>query len=743
MKPVRPDDKLVYEAQGGATNEPVRFRRKLFSPVFKMAVLAGVKATVEFHIRRGEDVNAGDEKGRSPLLLAASKGHVEICRLLLAAGADPALRDREGNDAFSIASAKGQAAVAELLGRLSAPTETPGPRSGGLITQTRFVDLSYVSAPLDEVSTQPALVGPKLQDSSDAAAWGTWEEESEVLTPPSDTSCVVAACSLQYKLSQHMPENTDENWDDIDLSLPEVYASRGRWARHEEDPEWALKTLIVSAILDGRVAEWCIGDVAPRSEEDEALPDAEFIANLKLMLGDLGVIVDDSPPEPDIPARAKYVDEDEDRYHTVVSEALGFLHRLNSNDTEPLSLYVRGLPKGLLTREDEVGLGRDMAEGMQEAWVAVASSPAAVAELGVVLDGLALGESALEEIIETDAIDESSPDGHVEGEDDRNPDGEPRGSERPAARTVPQELLSHINAARTLCRRLSAPDSPLQRLTLASELGRYLAALKPSPVLIAKLRCIIEGDPLGGAARQIMDAGLEKERKARERLTEANLKLVLWVAKRYGGLPLPDRIQEGNLGLLKAAKRFDYRRGTRFSTYATWWIRQSIARASADTSRLIRLPVHRVDQLRKAQKAQKSYINQTGREATPEELSVLIGLPLEKTWQLLATEKEPVSIETEEGWSEVESIIDRHIPSPEESVASISMQVAVRNLVNQLPPKEATVIRMRFGIGGDEHTLEEVGMHFGFTRERARQIEAKALGKLMHPERLKSVEGLL
>ncbi|WIG93318.1 sigma-70 family RNA polymerase sigma factor [Myxococcus sp. SDU36] len=725
-------------------NEPVRVQRKPLLPVFRMAVLAGGKPSVELHIRRGVNVNATDEKGRSPLILAASRGHVEICRLLLEAGADPSLRDCDGNDALSVAGAKGQSAVVELLRKAPSPCGAPVPTSEPPVEQPRqLLPIRTFEDPRED-SKHLTLAPSKELDLSDAVDLAAWEEEIEAPPPPSDPACLVAAGGLQWQLSRHAPFDTDKNWDDIELSLPNALSALGHRAKRGRETDWALRSLIVKALREGRLPAWCIADASPGNDDDWEERDSRFEANLRIMLGDLGVTIDDTPLVPDVldPDENTKDDEYDEQYDEVASEALSFLQTLNSNDTDPLALYVRSLPKDRLDREGEVALRMAMEDGMKEALVAITNSPAAISELLVIMDEVACGDLPLGVLVEFDEAGETSSEERLPIENDVDHGGDALQSFGSAPH-IPLELQSHIEIVRTVCRELATLGPDMQGSKLAKTLGEQLAAIRPSQSLVARLRRAVESDLRGSTARLRMNAGLAKAHNARQRLIEANLKLVIFIAKKYGGLSLMDRIQEGNLGLIKAIERFDYRRGARLSTYATWWIRQSISRATADTSRLIRLPVHRLDQLRKALKEQVNIFNLSGRDATPEELSGLLGLPLEKTWQILATQQEPLSMETEDGLRALDEYIVQRTPPQEESIASSTMQVAVRKLLEQLSPKEATVIRMRFGIGVNEHTLEEVGTHFNFTRERARQIEGKGLEKLAHPSRIKIVEGLL
>ncbi len=229
-------------------------------------------------------------------------------------------------------------------------------------------------------------------------------------------------------------------------------------------------------------------------------------------------------------------------------------------------------------------------------------------------------------------------------------------------------------------------------------------------------------------------------RQAKRELMEANLRLVVSVAKRYLGsdLSLLDLVQEGNIGLMKAVDRFQYRRGFKFSTYATWWIRQAITRAIADHSRTIRIPVHMVETLNRISRVNRNLINEMGREPTPEELAQRTGVPAKKVRLILESSRKPLSLETPIGEdSELGDFLeDKSTGSPNESLMNQDLTTQVERALSTLSPKEKEILRLRFGIGEEgEHTLEEVGRRFAVTRERIRQIEAKALRKLRHPLR--------
>ena len=423
---------------------------------------------------------------------------------------------------------------------------------------------------------------------------------------------------------------------------------------------------------------------------------------------------------------------------------------------DPVRLYLKEIGKvSLLKAADEVAIGQRIEVGQIALRRTLGRVPFATGELLGLVDRVRRQEVPLEDVILLPEGGEPSP-------------SEVRSSLAAFARIRRLEReIERLQAALADKRRSKAtranynkwiaqnrvsiqdvleklPLKPALVDQLVGEIRRLVKAMGPASKSRGELRQLEQKAGLGRKALLASLSEIEEHdrvvRQAKKELMEANLRLVVSVAKRYLGseLSLLDLVQEGNIGLMKAVDRFQYRRGFKFSTYATWWIRQAITRAIADHSRTIRIPVHMVETLNRISRVNRSLVNEIGREPTPEELAKRTGVPARKVRLILESSRKPLSLETPIGDdSELGDFLeDKGAESPNDNLITQDLTTQVERALSTLSPKEKEILRLRFGIGETgEHTLEEVGRRFSVTRERIRQIETKALRKLRHPLR--------
>ena len=664
---------------------------KALNPLFRMAVVAGVVSVVRMHISRGDDFDVRDSTGMTPLMLAASKDRAAVCEVLIEAGANLTLCDPVGRDALTIARASGSMKAAEVLSAAMLPPEP----------SEEFV-------PPSEAEDAEWLEPASLDDDWKSGSLGAWEVEEEKAAPEGDPFIADEAIAIHNAIALHVPIDNDEDWADFDVMLPEE-ATRPIVAGEFLDE---LRCLLLHAMRTGRIAEKSLMRICARDDEH----DENTERLVRALLAELGALPDDGGEDLDYLFR----EDPDDREEADLDALLTYADDLDPWRCDPARVYFKESKTGrLLTAEEEIALGKEMDESLALAIKSLSTWPA--------------GLNALEDfgVPDDSYVDDVDPDDPSDPEEmDETGEDALRGDI-----LVADEDSGDIGGVDDELSALSEDIAKRSREgNTSGSIG--LDYLKSSP---ARLLQLANREQVSHEAAAFRGA-IQRYSRAREAMTVRNLRLVYSIVQKYQGhgLTLDDLLQEGNIGLIKAVERYDWRRGFKFSTYATWWIRQNAHRALADKGRTIRVPVHLNEKSVKVGRVAREYEKVNGIAPTDSELAELVFMPEAKISVMLRCMEEPVCLHDadENGILLADKLYCAHDCLPDYYDTCKAQSIVLQRVLSSMDKRLADVIVQRYGLDGSEpQTLEEIGQSLGVTRERIRQIEVKAMAALAHPSR--------
>lgn len=717
-------------------NCPLGSTAKKLNPLLRLAAISGVKAAVKFHINRGDNLDARDGSGATPLILAAARKKKEAVRLLINAGANPTYVDLKGKDALAYALLSNCVETIELLteaikanfsncSELKVATKERVENTANNIenvsglylpeSEITVIDSFIPASP--EYQLDFSVSDPLMPLSVEHGAFSLddipleaefeddWVAEEDAVAPVGDARIAEVVKHVHKTIGKHTAIDSDEDWSDIDLYLPEKSDIFGKGEIDE-----IFRTFLLAAIREGIVSEdelveLCLTSDGLRNEETERI--------ISLAVSELGAVVCDHYRSGE---NDSILGEPSLEQKLLLDESIEFINELASGHNEPLRLYFKDIQGKLLEAEEEVALSREMEDAWRDALSALARWPEGLSELfdvaNKVEQGLAEAElfsSGPELSTEVETVKHT----HVNDDDE--------------VTTLPDDASAFVNA-------ITAVRDVMGSVQLIEE---ALEAAKLTRGFLFGLAERTKDDP---ASKDLNDA-LKRQNAARERMIRCNLRLAVSIAKKYSWaqLPLDDLIQEANIGLIKAVERFDWRRGFRFSTYATWWIRQGVTRAIADKSRVVRAPVHVHQKAQQIRKEKRQIELRLGRPEKNIETAQRLGISTSETWFLIslfdsADSLDEIDINTAHYRKDI--LVDEYTPTPVKLAEQDNLRLTLLGMLDELDERARAVIVCRFGLGGkDIMTLEEVGQIYAVTRERIRQIEAKALVKLSSNKR--------
>lgn len=658
----------------------VEFRADM-KPWMRLAILRGDVEVVTDYLRNGGGVDVRDQRGRTALMIASMKGHRDMCQLLLEHGANRNCVDGERQSAIDLALANGFGDLSTLLSVEAPPQEMdPG-----------------VAVPAEEF---------------DSGLFGAWMPEDEVSLPEDSESTGGGAIAPQSKGVIHRVGDQAEAWDDVEVELPDPAALSISQELHRDDIQRDVGALITHATREGACHERRVSAIA--GEMDGVHVD-EFQLHLTQLVGDLGLVLEGDDEWLDGTIAS------DGAAHELDDEIRRYLVDLSALTNDPYFQLRREVDASvLLGRDGEERIGRLLAVAISEACYAIAEHTPSLDALDRLADAVQVDQNLLGKVTrldEDELLEAPGPDA-VDLQSDVVPGGGQRAQEFIRRVTYIQQLRSDVPASAPARAAHQSLAHAIQRLEFTSVGIRWVNRLTSEAGCASNPRLVKAIDRL---------AQLEREMFA------ANLRLAISIASTYkwSYLPQMDLFQEAFLGLMKAVEKFDHTRGFKFSTYATWWIRQAVTRAIGDTARTIRVPIHMLEKVNKLARIARENGCISSAEVPVATLAAGSGFSAEEVIKVLGVVGEPASWDQDAALEDhVLSVFDSQ-PGPPQRYEHEDLRRFLSVSFEVLSPKEALVLRQRFGLDdGNERTLEEVGRMLNVTRERIRQLEAKALGRL-------------
>ncbi|GEM_PF-83500 len=675
-------------------------RHSSLKPLLRLAALRGDAEHVLRYLQLGGDAGARDQQGRTLHMLAASKGHLELCRLI----------SEHSQESERLALRKTDTPVA----RLDEPRGMEG---------SEEVEDPAQSPAADPTAVDPTKAPSSEEDAFESEFFGTWEEEVAVEVPLEDPSLRSTIQVVQEVISRHVIVDRDEDWNDLARLLPS-YAETSliRELNHSSNHR-VFEALINRAQLEGNFNPQ---DLKVISREVEGHEDGDTFRQLSVLMGQIQAVPEEDgewlpplhPYQTNQPASEIGIDELEE-----------FLQDLSSTTNDPHFHFAKIAQSSvLLDRSGEERIGLLLELSLKDAYRAIAESPHAAASIAGLAADLEQGRVSAGQISHISSEDEDRLSDLLDASDDEDEDNEDSAGQSDTGLS----LTDLLDSARSGCLELQANpgDERFDRDAVTA-----VSALKLTSSIVRRFDKEFEA---AGCTSTSLRRAVQRLLRLEHEMFHANIRLAVHVADNHAWSTLPrmDRIQECLIGLLKAIDRFDYGRGNKFSTYAMWWLKQSVGRAIGDKARIIRLPIHVMEKVNKISRAVRSLGEESLDDARVQDIASICDLSVGDVSRALKVAHDAASWDEQDATRELAFAVLDSSQSPEDVTDDHLRKRAITDCLNAIGPREAEVIRHRFGlIDGNDKTLEEVGQIFGVTRERIRQIEGKALRQMRHPAR--------